>query len=429
MNAGRDRLRRRCVWILRILVVLGWLVYLLCRLHRPLLAQPIPTHPVPSPNARDFYLKALGQLRDEDVIERSYHFARRGQPPPPDADQCAAAVEDNRATLALLRRGFAYPCVEPAIRGEQAMDDAVQRWKGLRQLARLLRLEAWTHTGHEAWSGAMACHLDGLRFGLDIPHGSPIYGDREGTLLTATALADAWDCVAHLDSREARLAAARASALLDRQVPLGDVLTEEKWWLLSYLVDCISSDHWYVNLGIETTGVLAGRGPRLSPNSDYVRQGRRGALTKFAADLDGLARRSAKPAALLHWQPGEHDLVWPEMVTRYAECAAGHLDQQAQDGMLATALALQAWSLEHGRPPARLHQLVPGYLRRLPDDPFAEGQPFRYRREGAGYVLWSVGPDGKDDGGRPIDDTTKTGRARHYVMPESRGDIVAGVNP
>jgi hypothetical protein len=34
----------------------------------------------------------------------------------------------------------------------------------------------------------------------------------------------------------------------------------------------------------------------------------------------------------------------------------------------------------------------------LPFDPYS-GKPLRYRREGAGCVLWSVGPDRKDDGG------------------------------
>ena len=34
----------------------------------------------------------------------------------------------------------------------------------------------------------------------------------------------------------------------------------------------------------------------------------------------------------------------------------------------------------------------------LPRDPYSE-RPLGYRREGAGCVLWSVGPDGKNDGG------------------------------
>ena len=35
----------------------------------------------------------------------------------------------------------------------------------------------------------------------------------------------------------------------------------------------------------------------------------------------------------------------------------------------------------------------------MPEDVFSGG-PFRYKREGAGYLLYTVGPIGKDDGGR-----------------------------
>jgi hypothetical protein len=36
----------------------------------------------------------------------------------------------------------------------------------------------------------------------------------------------------------------------------------------------------------------------------------------------------------------------------------------------------------------------------LPTDPF-DGKPLHYRRDGAGFVVYSVGPDGKFDGGAP----------------------------
>jgi hypothetical protein len=45
-----------------------------------------------------------------------------------------------------------------------------------------------------------------------------------------------------------------------------------------------------------------------------------------------------------------------------------------------------------------LAELAPSYLETVPVDPF-DGQPLRYRTQGAGYVLYSIGPDLKDDGG------------------------------
>ena len=67
---------------------------------------------------------------------------------------------------------------------------------------------------------------------------------------------------------------------------------------------------------------------------------------------------------------------------------------------LATAaVALEQFRVEHGsRYPASLSELVPNYLAAPPADPF-DGQPLRYRKHGPGYLLYSIGPDLKDDGG------------------------------
>jgi hypothetical protein len=40
----------------------------------------------------------------------------------------------------------------------------------------------------------------------------------------------------------------------------------------------------------------------------------------------------------------------------------------------------------------------------VPKDIFAEDAPLHYKREGAGYLLYSVGPNGRDDAGRTRDD-------------------------
>jgi hypothetical protein len=45
-----------------------------------------------------------------------------------------------------------------------------------------------------------------------------------------------------------------------------------------------------------------------------------------------------------------------------------------------------------------LSELTPNYLDATLTDPF-DGQPLRYRKQGAGYVLYSIGPDLKDNSG------------------------------
>jgi hypothetical protein len=64
------------------------------------------------------------------------------------------------------------------------------------------------------------------------------------------------------------------------------------------------------------------------------------------------------------------------------------------------ALAAERYRRARGQWPDRLETLVEtGYLDRVPDDPYAGG-PLRWRRLDDGAVVYSVGPDGQDDGGK-----------------------------
>jgi hypothetical protein len=61
-------------------------------------------------------------------------------------------------------------------------------------------------------------------------------------------------------------------------------------------------------------------------------------------------------------------------------------------------LALERYRLDKGRWPKELTELAPDYLPAVPLDPF-DGRPLRYRPLADGVIVYSVGPDGQDDGG------------------------------
>ena len=82
-------------------------------------------------------------------------------------------------------------------------------------------------------------------------------------------------------------------------------------------------------------------------------------------------------------------------VNREARCLANFR-------LAMTAVALEQFRAAHNnRYPAGLSELAPSYLNAVLTDPF-DGQPLRYRKQDAGYVLYSIGPDLKDDGGKPM---------------------------
>ena len=73
---------------------------------------------------------------------------------------------------------------------------------------------------------------------------------------------------------------------------------------------------------------------------------------------------------------------------------------QANCDMRRLAFLLAAYRADHDEYPAKLSQLRPDYLRKLPLDPFS-AKPYHYHCGKRGYLLYSVDRNGKDDGGRP----------------------------
>jgi hypothetical protein len=64
-----------------------------------------------------------------------------------------------------------------------------------------------------------------------------------------------------------------------------------------------------------------------------------------------------------------------------------------------TGLACRLFKSRTGRYPEGLSELVPDILSEVPIDPFT-GKPLVYRRDGEGFIVYSLGSNQKDDGGR-----------------------------
>lgn len=106
-------------------------------------------------------------------------------------------------------------------------------------------------------------------------------------------------------------------------------------------------------------------------------------------------------------------------------------DNRAQTALLVSKLALHAFYASHHAYPQTMNELVEtGILERLPSDPFAKaaGDPLCYRKTAAGYLLYSVGPDGQDDGGKPINNRYSDGTYKAWTERDSQGDFVVNVN-
>ena len=79
------------------------------------------------------------------------------------------------------------------------------------------------------------------------------------------------------------------------------------------------------------------------------------------------------------------------------------------------ALALKTHRSDRGGYPDSLAALERAGFK-LPNDPFG-GKTYHYRREGAGFIVYSIGPNLKDDGGKPWDRAAKSLEDGSYDLP------------
>jgi hypothetical protein len=86
----------------------------------------------------------------------------------------------------------------------------------------------------------------------------------------------------------------------------------------------------------------------------------------------------------------------PDELSSFAEAAK---TRDAYLRLLMAHLAIRLFENDHGEAPKKLDDVVPQYLSTALEDPYC-GNPLVYRRTNEGYVLYSVGPDGRDNGGR-----------------------------
>jgi hypothetical protein len=345
----------------------------------------------------------------------------------------------------MLRLGFSYPYQEPPARSFNAL---FPHYAQFRSLSRLLNLEAQTEESRGDWSGAMNSSLDAMRLGADVPHGGILIGKLVGMACQAAGRADAWGYAEHLNAAQARAAARRLEEIVNRSVPFADTLQEEKWMAQAGLLEMFQKANWLTTMNSFLEEARNGDEPdslpkwRLMPIL-FLRDSKRKIMDNYTRYMDAVIADARQPYAAHPTPPPlPGDIVNRNLLPVFAVARFRDVyESETQNELLLVTLALRAYRLEHGAYPDTLAELVPAYLTRVPSDPFALGGPLRYRREGGNYRLYSVGPDGKDDGGQPVDARrTKEGRAwtqkamgaslaqRYQVREDSVGDIVAGVN-
>lgn len=407
--------------ILSSLVTLGFgaLGVGLSRDTRPQVVVP-PHAPLPVPNGLDLYASAA-----------FYSAVKPPVDPLADWKFNTLSPSQKRARYSLARRNAWEKGAAPAwtlFEQAKAAQSLAPRGSGVR-IGRLTTLEfdkvarANTLAMQGDWNGALQNDVDDVEMEHDLLRGAGLerfsYTAASLTVgiqnveFTDIGIGDKGqilyqDIVPHLSASEARAGAQRMERLLQTLPRLSEMAREQK---------AADQELWLATWGQPTPGQSSFEALFHSPAGDFDEYGH--AMDKFIAiadqplDLTGTMRDLPYPLNSTHSYSFDP-----------RSCLLNYAWLRAQEEQLMLRLALRAYRLEHGAPPAKLSDLTPATLKSIPLDPFDKGPRWHYKNGAA----WSIGPDCADDGGQPIRSTPPTSNSiygGYSGAPGGHGDIVA----
>ncbi|MEO6908005.1 MAG: type II secretion system protein GspG, partial [Abditibacteriaceae bacterium] len=345
----------------------------------------------PSSNAYDYYAKAAAAL-PKNPPKSTFPDFDDGSPdkiaPYHSAlERNEAVLKANAQTLKLLREGFAFEYRRSAKLGsdEESFSLAIQR-----QIARVLMLASKVMADQGDWAGAANSAVDGIRFGQDVSHGL-IINMLNGSGVQSVVRKSLYETLSHVNAATANSIAKRLEKILSQKILYANLLNAEKNYSLPVFDEIVKDPNWQ---------------HYYSTQEDIDKLKR-----TYAKAMDGLIANAQlpyperkgfidKPTDPLNMQL--LDLYTNTQIKSGITQGLSHATQRTQNLFVMVEFALRAYFLEHGKYPETLTALTPDYLQNLPDDPFAANQPLRYKTNNKAYTLYSIGPDGKDDGGKPI---------------------------
>lgn len=390
---------------------------------------PVPMPPMPNPNAYTIFLQAARLVREPKQLDKAFAPASGRNAPSVTLAEKERLVNENEPAFRLVEQGLSVPYQAPPIRSFSQLMPYLGEFRGL---ARALKLRGDVLSERGDWGGAMAGYLDAMELGESVPRGSSIIGQLVGIACQAIGRKGAWQAVDHLSASDLRTATARMIALEQRHYSWSDSLQEEKWSGVAGLQEVFRRPGGLGSLLSNSSGVQAENRNEGSRVMTAILVGKSTVVKHYMQYMDALIANAKLPYTAHPADPPIpsdpiNQILCPVFnVGRFKELEGVVL----QNALLKTTLALHLYRREHAAYPARLEDLTPRYLDSVPADPFARAGTLRYRRRGAGYLLYSIGPDGVDNGGRPVM-SPRQGRDNasiHRVESESTGDIVAGIN-
>lgn len=379
--------------------------------------------PTPQPNGYDLYVAAataviranppvdavvdINRITDPKVIATQYSLARH-----------TAWVKQNAAVWKLFEQArAAHSLYAPDRSGLTGQWVGYRKAGKLRELARCKIIAANTAKMRGDWNDASNDGLDIIEFGGDVARGAPSIGFLVSLAIEAIGENSFCDTPAHLNAKEARYATHRLEKLLKARVSLADIMREDKWEGLCQLRCIMQTAGWRRP---STWGLV-------TPRQEIVQDrflSKKQVVNSYTHILDWYIATANQPYSASRRVPEADNFISRAVApSTFARYKFGAVRSETELKLLLLRFALRAYRVEQGAYPNMLGELAPAYVTQIPSDPFGNGKSICYRKKGDSYLLWSIGPDGKDDNGKPS--PPRGIRKIATILPENIGDAIA----
>ena len=387
----------------------------------------------PSPNGFDLYARAAKSIIPAEPAVDEVNDGKPPTDPKVRARQYSLRrkkrwLRQNARALALFQSAMKVPTFHPAAR---EFGDFLPDGFALREMARVKTIEANARRLSGDWNGAMQSRLDTVQMGNDIARGGVLISALVCFNIQATGYRGVWLEIENLDATQARQSAKRLGEISARRISQVETLRAEKTFGQTESLKQMREPQWRnVNRWAEEN--LFNEMPTWTDRLKLATVSKQAVMDNYSQIMDAMIANAQLPYAAPQTPIPVSDNPFTRNSVSTIHVSWVFARNDAANALWLVALALQAHKLERGSYPTSLRVLEGAYLKSIPADAFGGGEKLRYKRAGDSYVLWSVGPDKRDNNGTPIPHEKNVSpeqrRKPARVNPESRGDYMWGRN-
>lgn len=365
--------------------------------------------PTPERDATPLYEAAIAALATHEEMEAVGLTQRPGidwemmdEPIPPEVwERARTLVEVDAEALRLVREANAMVAEGGAVRfprdWSQHMGMLLPELGQLRRLVNNLENEAELAANREDAAAAVEAAEQIVVASRALEHDPNVISHLVRLLILAGATATMEDIIAQVQLTDDQLTALeRCLDTAEESRSLRRALAGERALFVGAfeLIDTLANSKG----GVFSIGTLwRGSGVYKLDRLAYLR------LMQWQMDAAGVPLAQRNAAAIQQNIDGLPRIYFMTRILTpaYDRVFAAQERHNATLDVARVGLALERHRLAHGNYPPTLDQLVPMYLDVVPVDPFT-GKPLLYRvsDDGESAVVYSVGEDERDDGGR-----------------------------